>query len=92
MKIAAQGILLGIVHFIATYLLTFAAGVGSQNPLVKIGAKVLGFPLSILPSSGDGSNDNQALGWFFIVAQSLVWGFGLAYLIRLALAAKSAAQ
>ncbi len=68
------------VHFVGSYFVVFAAGVGggARSPL-GILATILTFPLSVLSAP-----DTMPMfaGWLAWALLSLAWGVGLLYLAR----------
>ena len=77
LELVLQGIGIAVIHFVTTFMLGFATGVGTlKGPWVIIN-KTLTFPLSLF--SGP---DNPLLGWLGWIVLSLVWGFAIAYFLQ----------
>ena len=78
-RLIFPALVIAILHFIITFLLGFATGVGALKSFWVVLVKVLTFPLSIINPS---PNEPAWLGWGAWILLSLVWGFAIAYGVR----------
>jgi hypothetical protein len=73
-----QALGIAVLHFMVTFFLGFATGVGTLKSFWVGLVKVLTFPLSVIP----GTDNPWWLGWLAWVLLSLIWGFAIAYIMR----------
>jgi hypothetical protein len=75
---------LAIAHFITSFFVSFAAGIGGNTPMGTVFtliSKILTFPLWL--SKDNNSDEPQTLlMWWPWATLSLVWGTALAFVIR----------
>ena len=78
-----------ILHFIATFMLTFITGTteGGNGPLVVLN-RVLTFPLSVLDNNAGGDDASPILMWGLWFGTSLVWGAAICFGVRALLGRK----
>jgi hypothetical protein len=74
----APALVIAVLHFIITFLLVFATGVGTLKGFWVVLVKVLTFPMSMVSIQ----NEPEWLGWAVWIMTSLIWGFAIAYLVR----------
>jgi hypothetical protein len=74
-----QALGLAVLHFVTTFFIGFTTGIGSGGPFLNIINTILTFPLSVINLS---PSEPAWLGWGAWVGLSLIWGFGVAYLLR----------
>ncbi len=77
-NLIAPALMIAVLHFILTFFLGFATGVGTLKSFWVVLVKILTFPLSLISIP----NNPAWLGWAAWIVLSLIWGFAIAYGVR----------
>jgi hypothetical protein len=80
-SLIAPALMIAVLHFIVSFFLVFATGVGTLKSFWVVLVNILTFPVSVIQLP----NNPGWLVWVFWVAwilTSLVWGYAIAYFIN----------
>ena len=77
-NLIAPALMIAVLHFILTFFLGFATGVGTLKSFWVVLVKILTFPLSVI----NPPNEPVWISWAAWVLTSLIWGFAIAYGVR----------